>query len=436
MLIFNLDLDGLSYYTTKMKQYIEDKIVNKVDKVSGKGLSTNDLTDTLKNNYDAAYTHSQNAHAPSNAQANQNAFSNITVGSTTIAADTTTDTLTLSGSNVTITPDATNDKVTIGITKANVTAALGYTPPSTNTTYEVATSSALGLVKSGADITVDSDGNVSVNDDSHNHIISNVDGLQAALDGKAASIHGTHVPTPQTANNAIFLRNDNTWQTVTPANIGAAKSDHTHSIVQSAIEWVDSSGNLINTGSETIPVFINGGVAEACTSLSLDTTGSAAKLNNTTAIGSATKPVYFNASGVPVAGTYTLGAACAKGVADSTSASALSTGSNLVTERDVYYGTPKINGAKTYNSNTSIYAPTSVGTSGQVLKSSGNGAPVWGSVDVTGITQMDTVTINSGTSVALETGSGSNSDITANGSPIMTSANFVLDGTTLNITTN
>lgn len=60
-----------------------------------------------------------------------------------------------------------------------------------NTTYEVATSSALGLVKSGTDITVDSSGNVSVNDDSHNHIISNVDGLQIALDGKAASSH-TH----------------------------------------------------------------------------------------------------------------------------------------------------------------------------------------------------------------------------------------------------
>lgn len=60
-----------------------------------------------------------------------------------------------------------------------------------NTTYGVATSSALGLVKSGTDITVDSSGNVSVNDDSHNHVISNVDGLQSALDGKAASNH-TH----------------------------------------------------------------------------------------------------------------------------------------------------------------------------------------------------------------------------------------------------
>jgi len=52
--------------------------------------------------------------------------------------------------------------------------------------------------------------------------------LTASDVGAAASSHGTHVPTPQTANNAKFLRNDNSWQTVTPANIGAAASSHTH----------------------------------------------------------------------------------------------------------------------------------------------------------------------------------------------------------------
>ena len=93
-----------------------------------------------------AYDHSQAAHAPSNAEKNQNAFSNVKVGTTTVAADTTTDTLELVGSNVTLTPDATNDKVTIGITKDNVTAALGYTPPTTDTTYTAATTSTAGLM--------------------------------------------------------------------------------------------------------------------------------------------------------------------------------------------------------------------------------------------------------------------------------------------------
>lgn len=47
--------------------------------------------------------------------------------------------------------------------------------------------------------------------------------------GAAATTHGNHVPTVQTASNKVFLRNDNTWQTVTPANIGAAPSSHGHS---------------------------------------------------------------------------------------------------------------------------------------------------------------------------------------------------------------
>lgn len=48
------------------------------------------------------------------AEANQNAFSNVAVGSATITADNTTDTLTLvAGSNVTITPDSANNEITI-----------------------------------------------------------------------------------------------------------------------------------------------------------------------------------------------------------------------------------------------------------------------------------------------------------------------------------
>lgn len=50
----------------------------------------------------------------SGAEVNQNAFSNIVVGTTTVAADSKTDTVTfVAGKNVTITPDATNDKITI-----------------------------------------------------------------------------------------------------------------------------------------------------------------------------------------------------------------------------------------------------------------------------------------------------------------------------------
>lgn len=66
------------------------------------------------------------------AEVNQNAFSNVKVGTTTIKADSKTDTLEfVAGANVTITPDATNDKITIA---------------ATDTTYGNATTSAAGLM--------------------------------------------------------------------------------------------------------------------------------------------------------------------------------------------------------------------------------------------------------------------------------------------------
>lgn len=70
MAIKHTGSNALTYIFTIVKQYVASMVSNKVDKVDGKGLSTNDLTSTLKSNYDKAYTHSQSTHAPTNAQAN------------------------------------------------------------------------------------------------------------------------------------------------------------------------------------------------------------------------------------------------------------------------------------------------------------------------------------------------------------------------------
>lgn len=108
-------------------------------------------------------------YAPASAQGgedNQNAFSNIKVGSTTIQADSTTDTFELVGSNITLTPDATNDKITIGLPVAGAT---------------------LGGIKSGGDITVASDGTVSVNNDSHEHTGLSSPWLETSILEKAVS---------------------------------------------------------------------------------------------------------------------------------------------------------------------------------------------------------------------------------------------------------
>lgn len=64
----NSKTEGIA--TTESLAQLQRDVENKVDKVDGKGLSTNDLTNELKAQYDAAYQHSQADHAPSNAQEN------------------------------------------------------------------------------------------------------------------------------------------------------------------------------------------------------------------------------------------------------------------------------------------------------------------------------------------------------------------------------
>ena len=60
----------------------------------------------------------------SGAEVNQNAFANVKVGSVTVAADAKQDTLELAaGNDMTLTPDATNDKVTFTHSNSGVTAA-------------------------------------------------------------------------------------------------------------------------------------------------------------------------------------------------------------------------------------------------------------------------------------------------------------------------
>lgn len=86
------------------------------------------ITGTERTNWNSAYSHSTSAHAPSNAEVNQNAFSNVTVENTTIAADSKTDTLTIvTGSNITLTPDATNDKITISSMHPDISKSVDTT---------------------------------------------------------------------------------------------------------------------------------------------------------------------------------------------------------------------------------------------------------------------------------------------------------------------
>ena len=90
--------------------------------------TTAHITSGERSDWNIAKTHADSTHAPSNAEPNQNAFSVINIGSIDIVADEKSDILTIRGSNVTLTPNASDGSFTIGITKENIIAALGYIP--------------------------------------------------------------------------------------------------------------------------------------------------------------------------------------------------------------------------------------------------------------------------------------------------------------------
>lgn len=122
--------------TNPVQNKIVNEAINALHTLVGDTSVSAQINAAIEDKADVGHTHSS--------YVNQNAFSNVVVGSTTIAADTTTDSLTLvAGSNITITPDATNDKITIaskdtvythpsytartGVPTANQTPAFGGT---------------------------------------------------------------------------------------------------------------------------------------------------------------------------------------------------------------------------------------------------------------------------------------------------------------------
>lgn len=104
-----------------------------------------------------------------------------------------------------------------------------------------AAGTALGLVKTGGDVTI-TDGVITVNDDSHNHTISNVDGLQAALDAK--------VPTSRTVNGKALT----TDITLDAAAVGADAAGSAAQALADAKDYTDEKIDaLVGEGaSETL----------------------------------------------------------------------------------------------------------------------------------------------------------------------------------------
>lgn len=312
--------------------------------------TTSHITLTERTNWNAAYTHSQTSHAPSNAEANQNAFSNVKIGDVTIAADIKTDTLTLvAGNNITLTPDATNDKITIsakdttytlssfGITAnstelnyvdgvtSNIQTQLNNKAESSHTHNYAGSSSAGGAANSAVKATQDASGNVitstyatkteldtaksslqtSINNkanSSHTHTIADITNLQEALDGKAATSHN-HAASNITSGTLSSDR----LPTVPITKGGTGATTAAGALVNLGITATSTELNYVDGVTSNIQTQLNG---KSNTSHTHSYAGSssvggsatsAVKLDTSTA-GDSNTPVYFT-GGKPVACT-------------------------------------------------------------------------------------------------------------------------------------
>lgn len=128
---------------------------------------------------------------------------------------------------------------------------------------------------------------------------------------------------------------------------------------------IDGDGNTVFTGT------FDGSITNANT---------ASKLSNTSAIGSATKPVYFSSSGVPVACTYTLGKSIPSNavIFTGTDTTPTSGSSNAMTSGGIYTALSDKASVETYT----VSVPTT--------SWSGTSAPYTKTISVSGVLSTDT----------------------------------------------
>jgi hypothetical protein len=168
--IGDTSVDLSNYYT---KSQADALLSNKVDKVSGKGLSTNDFTTTLKNKLNGIEANANNYSLPTSSSSVLGGIkigSNLSIDSDGVVSATNT-----TYSDVTTTTHGlmtASDKVKLNGIESN---ANKYVLPT-------ATSSALGGIKVGSNLSIDANGVVSATDTKYSNATTSTSGLMSATD--------------------------------------------------------------------------------------------------------------------------------------------------------------------------------------------------------------------------------------------------------------
>lgn len=207
------------------KTEVENLLSNKVDKVSGKGLSTNDFTSAYKTKLDGIatgankYVHPNDSNTRHVTDAQIASWDSKASGTHNHNSSQITDATSANTANTIVKRDSTGLIAVSSLNLGNNEVRQGG-----------GTNNALVLSATGGNVylrpdKLDTSKEVVV---STTNITFNGNKIYHAGDkptpseiGAAAASHGNHVPTTQTANARVFLRNDNTWQTLPSASTSA-----------------------------------------------------------------------------------------------------------------------------------------------------------------------------------------------------------------------
>jgi hypothetical protein len=241
------------------------------------------------------------------AEVNQNAFSNILVGATTVQADSKTDTLEIvNGANITVTPDAANDRLTVAVsgTVPSATTAgscTGNAATATNATSHISASSGAHAASA---ISSTATGDVSATNvqaaiaelasekASLATMAATTDGASGADKVGVTAISGISGATVQALLEALKSYVDNKVVIGTSATAAAT-----------AAKTVALSSFALTTGASVLVTFTNGNTVAGALTLNVNSTGAKTIYHEDGNAVSATHPAYFPA-GVQIEFTY------------------------------------------------------------------------------------------------------------------------------------